>query len=314
MHPEIFLEQKDISPLIRILTQFALRDSDNDDRQKALTIAGIDSSFLNRLRFGIAPVQFANQLASDFRDYRISSNEPTYHPMLCLLNHLRDQAASYGFSDDYQDLLTQLIEQGQENFKAIAARNTVGRIESPLGTGIGTGFLVGDGLLLTCDHVLRKTNVRQAWVRFGCKDKYSCQNKQAYELNLKPVSHRSQADYALMRIEPLPNSKPIQPVKIQPVDESLNSGQAVRLIHHGEGKPVVISNVGQILQVGADYIDHNLSTAEGSSGAPIFNADWELIALHQGIPSNRRSGIKDAVRGIPIQSIWQQIAPHLDYP
>lgn len=313
MDPKIFLEQKDVLPLIRILTQFAVVVSD-DARRSDLTLAGIDSSFLNRLRFGMTPDQFAHQLANAFSDYSISSNEPTYHPMLCLLSFLRDQARSYNFSDDDQELLIQLIEQGQENFKAIAARNTVCRIESPLGTGIGTGVLVRHGLLLTCEHVFRKTNVRQAWVRFGCKDKYSCQSKPAFELDLKFVSHRSQSDYALLRIKPIPNSKPLQPIRIQPVDIPLNSGQAVRLIHHPLGQPAIISDVGQILQVGADYIDHNLPTAEGSSGAPIFNSNWDLIALHQGLPGNRWSNIKDSMRGIPIQSIWQQIAPHLDYP
>ena len=312
MNPEIFLEQKNVFPLIRILTQFAIRDSDAAARQTALINAEVDSSFLSTLHFGNGADQFANELVAEFRRCSISSDKPTYHPMLCLLSYLCDKARSYKFSDDDQDLLTQLIEHGQENFKALEARNIVGRIESPQGTSIGTGFLVGHGLLLTCDHVFRKTNVRQAWVRFGCKDKYSCQSKPAFELDLKFVSHRSQSDHALLRIKPLPNSKPLQPIKIQPMDLLVNSGQRIRLIHHPLGEPAVISDVGQILQVGADYIDHNLPTAEGSSGAPIFNSNWELIALHQGLLGNRWSNIKDSMRGIPIQSIWQQIEPHLD--
>jgi S1-C subfamily serine protease len=302
-----FLELNDRPPLIRVMTQFARRGSD-EDRRNALEVAGVDSGFLNQLHPGLAPDGFAQELVAKFGQYSISSNRPDYHPMLRLLDYLHDNTASYSFSDDDQDLLTRLIDQGEEKLKALAALNTVGRIESPLGTGIGSGVLIGQGILLTCDHVF--TDIRQAWVRFGCKDKNSCQTKPAFELDLKNfVSHRQQPDHAVLRIE---TSKPIPPVKIQPIDGSLNNGQPIRLIHHPLGQPAAISEVGQILQVGADYIDHNLKTDKGSSGAPIFNSKWELIAIHQGLPGIRRSGINGAVGGIPIRAFWPQIEPYLD--
>ncbi|MEH1926704.1 trypsin-like peptidase domain-containing protein [Nostoc sp.] len=79
------------------------------------------------------------------------------------------------------------------------------------------------------------------------------------------------------------------------------------MIHHPQGKPVIISDFGQITQVGEDYIDHNVKTDDGSSGAPIFNRQWELIAIHQGNPGIGRSVSPGSTGGIPIRAIWTQI-------
>ncbi|MEQ9484100.1 trypsin-like peptidase domain-containing protein [Coleofasciculus sp. F4-SAH-05] len=86
------------------------------------------------------------------------------------------------------------------------------------------------------------------------------------------------------------------------------------LIHHPRGQYVVVSGLGQIVQVGEDYIDHNVSTDEGSSGAPIFNRDWQLVAIHRGNLGIGRAGRSleaGTTSGVPLRAFWKHIQTSL---
>ncbi|OUL30970.1 trypsin [Nostoc sp. 106C] len=305
MNPEIFLEQQDITPLTMALNHFALKVPLASDRQNVLESAGIDSAFLSNLKWDTQSIHFANELVAKFKQYQISSNSLESHPMVKLLKYLSDLAIIYNFKDEDSKLFTRLVERGQENFKALAACNTVGRIESPIGNPIGTGVLITKNFLLTCNHIFTKSQVQKAWVRFNYKDGNYESEKNILQLDF--ISNNSRLDYALLKINAQTQQKAIF------IDKTsiLDSGQDVCIIHHPQGKSVIISEFGQITQVGEDYIDHNLKTDDGSSGAPIFNRQWELIAIHQGNPGIRRSVTPDSTGGIPIRAFWNQISQHL---
>ena len=165
MNPEIFLEQKDVSQLIKALNQFALKVSVASDRYNFLENAGIDSGFLSHLRFDTQSIIFAQELVTAFKKYSISKQSLDYHPMIKFLEYLRDLAPIYGLNDQSVEVFTELIEEGYENVKAIASRSAVGRIESPTGNPIGTGVLINNNFLLTCHHIFSKSQVQKAWVR-----------------------------------------------------------------------------------------------------------------------------------------------------
>lgn len=305
MNPEIFLEQSDVTPLIKALIPVFTRINGGSDRHSLLENADIDSAFIGNLRLDAQPNIFTLALVAAFKSYKISNQKNNYHPVINLLESLVGLAEIYGLSDEGLKLCDRLINQGKENFKALIVRNAVGRIESPQGTGIGTGVLVAKNLLLTCNHIFTKTRVQTAWIRFGYKsDSYGTED--AFELNLLNfVDKHPQLDYALIRLQSTPSVPPIRPVNV-----ILDSGQKIRLIHHPKGQPVVISGLGEIVQVGEDYIDHNLNTEEGSSGAPIFNDAWELVAIHRGNPGVARL-TQGTMEGKPISAFWNQIASHV---
>ncbi|MBH8577513.1 trypsin-like peptidase domain-containing protein [Nostocaceae cyanobacterium CENA369] len=306
MNPEIFLEQQDVTALIMALNHFALRVNVASDRQNFLESAGIDSAFLSNLKWDTQPISFANELVAKFKQYQISSQSLESHPMVKLLKHLSNFALIYNFQDQDVELFNQLVEKGQENFKALAASNTVGRIEFPIGKPIGTGVLITNNLLLTCNHIFSKSQVQKAWVRFGYKaGKYESE-KNVLELDI--ILNNSRFDYALLKINTQTQQKAIS---INP-NSVLDSGQKIRIIHHPQGNPLVISGLGEIIQVGEDYIDHNLKTDNGSSGAPIFNHQWELIAIHQGNVGISRNFELGSTGAIPIRSIWNQISSYLN--
>ncbi|KST69861.1 trypsin-like serine peptidase [Mastigocoleus testarum] len=174
------------------------------------------------------------------------------------------------------------------------------------GNAIGTGILIHNNLLLTCNHIFTKTQVKQAWARFDYKSESNNSKINLFELDINFITQSRQYDYALLQIK-----GKVQPKAIS-INENtiLDSGQEIRIIHHPRGNPVFISNLGQIMQVGEDYIDHNLKTDDGSSGAPILNNQWELVAIHQGNVGIGRNFEPGTTGAIPIRSIWSQISPH----
>ena len=303
MNPEIFLEASEVPPLIKALIPVFTRINVANNRRSLLENTNIDSAFIGNLRLDENPFNFTQDLIAAFRSYTISIHND-YHPQSNLLAYLVNFAEFYGLSDQNLKLFNRLITQGEENFKALTVRNAVGRIESPQNTGIGTGVLVAQNLLLTCNHIFTKTRVEKAWVTFGYKSD-SDSTQDIFELDLDFVIYHNHLDFALIRLQSNPSLKPIPPVNV-----GLDSGQKIRLIHHPMGQPVVISGLGQIVRVGPGYIDHNLNTDKGSSGAPIFNDAWELVAIHRGHPGVGRP-TKGTMEGKPISAIWDIIADHL---
>ncbi len=306
MKPEIFLDQRDVTPLIMALNNFALKVNVASDRQNFLESAGVDYAFLSNLRFDTSPNIFAQSLVSAFKNYQISHQNLNHHPLVNVLKSLCELESIYGLKYQDVELFTRLVEKGQENLKALAARNTVGRIESPIGNPIGTGVLITNDLLLTCNHIFSKSQVQKAWVRFGYKTGNYQSEKNVLELDI--ITNHSRLDYALLQIKAQTQHQAIF------LNESsiLDSGQKIRIIHHPQENPLVISDLGQIMQVGEDYIDHNLKTDRGSSGAPIFNRQWELIAIHQGNVGIGRSFEPGSTGGIPIRAIWNQISSYFN--
>ncbi|OYE05448.1 trypsin [Nostoc sp. 'Peltigera membranacea cyanobiont' 232] len=309
MKPEIFLDQNDVVCLENSLEKFFATRFDNAISWRSIfSSSGVEDSFIRPLIFISNPVEFSNRVVAKFKDYKVSNQRIDHHPIVKLLQYLLNRKESYEIEDQDIKLFTKLAERGWENLNALKARNTVCRIESPKGMGIATGVLVGKNLLLTCNHIFNKTQVRQAWIRFNYNADSSQLDNDLFELDMTFVSYNNRPDYALVKIKDNPEQQ-----KAIFINETsiLDSGQDIRIIHHPQGNPVIISDFGQITQVGEDYIDHNVKTDNGSSGAPIFNRQWELIAIHQGNPGIGRTVTPGSTGGIPIRAIWNQISPHL---
>ncbi|WP_414752674.1 trypsin-like peptidase domain-containing protein [Anabaena sp. CCY 9910] len=308
MNPEIFLEQENIVYLVESLEKlFAIKFDNSTNRRSLLSISGIEDSFTRNISFNGNPVEFTHILVDKFKHYKISNHRLNSHPMTSLLEYLINRKDSCELEDQDVELFTQLIERGRENLKAIKTRSSVCRIESPKGMGIGTGVMIAKNLILTCNHIFSKTQVRQAWVRFNYNADSRQLDKDLYELDMNFVSFSSRHDYALIKLK----ENPQQQIAVNS-EQILDSGQGIRIIHHPQGNPLIISDIGEIVQVGEDYIDHNLKTDNGSSGAPIFNRQWELIAIHQGNVGIGRNFEPGSTGGIPIRAIWNQISSYLN--
>ena len=312
MNPDIFLSQEDVHLLTQAFDALALEMATADDRRNLLINAGVHSGFSSKLNLNSSPYLFANQLVAQYREYRVSELRPIYHPMICLLEYLLQ---IHDLDDQTRTLFQKLVKQGQENFQGLAARKTVGRIEAPLDVALGTGVLIDQQLILTCKHVVEHVFTRKqehAWVRFVYKTgRYGIEMGKVFELDIKDIvcqgiSADAGQDYALIRIK----EKTKQP------GAHLFTGfphptQRIRLIHHPRGEPVQISDLGEVVVVGNEFIQHNIRTDFGSSGSPIFDQNWNMLAIHRGALDSSHTHALGVTEAVPLYSIWKNIQPHL---
>lgn len=307
MNPNLFLENgRETIGLQGAFIKVAKIGSEARDRIAVLNNAGID---IPSLKMNSDPVSFSQQLVAEFKQFCVSERSIEYHPMLRLIEYLQTtdmQFGLYRFDDQELDLFKGLLDKGKENLKALAARRCVGRIEDATESGIGTGILIKSDLLLTCNHIVSKSGVSKAWVRFGYKlrcDGLTTAEGHKFELDLDDiVEASSRPDFAVMRIKEAVGL-PVYDVASRPI----STNEAVRLIHYPGGKPVTVSDWGKVKQVGEDYIDHDVPTSEGSSGAPLLNRNWKLVAIHRGNPGVGRAVTAGTTEGLPVRTICDRI-------
>lgn len=181
---------------------------------------------------------------------------------------------------------------------AIAAKS-VCRLElKELGSGqveYATGFLVGNDLLLTNNHVLpSEDEARRARARFDMADDARNSELISHVFKLDPArffcTHAS-LDYTLVAVSPtgedgsllatFGNSVLISTPGKTIVSEHLN------IIQHpgGQAKQIAIRE-NHLVGEQEDFLLYETDTMHGSSGSPVFSDNWFVVAVHcSGVPN-----------------------------
>ena len=187
--------------------------------------------------------------------------------------------------------------------KALQINRSVGRIVTQLDSGrvsYGTGFLVCPRLLLTNNHVLRTADeAAQSKVEFDCQQNRSGQFMTVHRFVLQPASFfltDLALDFSLVAVEDESDEgKSLDDYGFCPLirtEGKIIIGEPINIIQHplGQVKQVVIRNnrLTNLLPVVAHY---EADTQPGSSGSPVFNDQWEVVALHHmGVPKKNSKG------------------------
>src|SRR5919202_1710354 len=76
-------------------------------------------------------------------------------------------------------------------------------------------------------------------------------------------------------------------------------GEYVNIIQHPGGEPKQLAlRENQLVDVLPDFLHYETDTAPGSSGSPVFNDQWEVVALHHsGVPRKDAAGNILAIGG-----------------
>ncbi len=146
----------------------------------------------------------------------------------------------------------------------------------------GTGFLIASDLLLTNHHVIESADLLpNALFRFNYEENFRGEAQEPHEHRAKSngIFHASKAlDYAVIQLEGEPGDEwgwlPLPPGEIR-------KGDRVNIIQHPNGQPKQISLQNNFVEyVGGDIVQYVTSTMPGSSGSPVLNDGWEVVALH----------------------------------
>jgi len=150
----------------------------------------------------------------------------------------------------------------------------------------GTGFRIGEDLILTNHHVLfdgdngdAPATAVEAW--FGFERTFAGLDLAPTVVICDPASIRGAADHdwAVVRTQgAMPADAPIIPlVGAEPV----RVDDRVYIIQHPSGAPKKIGMIHNVVRwVDDDVVQYLTDTEGGSSGAPVFNEQWGLVALH----------------------------------
>ncbi|MDP4193258.1 MAG: DNA/RNA non-specific endonuclease [Bacteroidota bacterium] len=195
--------------------------------------------------------------------------------------------------------------------KGLIAAHAVCRIcvaDSLEGTYYGTGFMIAPGLLMTNHHVISKVEeAANAIIEFGVERDQKGFPLPGIQFELKPdlgfiTSPESALDFSIIAVSDVSrdgNSKlsDFGFLRLIPDTSKVKVGNFVSLIEHPDGgvKYVAIRE-NKIVQIGSgnddamdNYLWYQSDTAPGSSGSPVFNDCWQVVAIHHsGVPESRR--------------------------
>jgi len=186
--------------------------------------------------------------------------------------------------------------------QAMFASRAVGRVVSMLSGGrvsYGTGFMVSPRLLLTNHHVLKSADVAvRSVIEFGYQRDRLGQPVAVRTFKLDPAAfflNDKDHDFALVAVDPGGTGQSLADFGWCPLikeEGKIVVGEPINIVQHpkGEMKQVIIreNRLVDLLELHAHY---EADTEPGSSGSPVFNNQWEVVALHHsGVPKRNAMG------------------------
>jgi serine protease Do len=182
--------------------------------------------------------------------------------------------------------------------------------------GLGSGFLIGDGLVLTNNHVVEIQDENGPRGKFRPMDEIKVVTDEsapggAREFKAKVIGNDPKADIALLRIE----GKDVGSLKYATLGDSdaIEVGDYVVAIGEPFGLQATVTtgiiSAKERSQFGgaySDYLQTDASINPGNSGGPLFNLKGEVVGINAAIIS----GANTIGFAIPI-AVVKQILPQL---
>ena len=195
----------------------------------------------------------------------------------------------------------------------ISIRSQSGQLQS-----YGTGFLVAPNLLLTNNHVLETAEAAMyAVAEFNYEDDVNFMPLEIISFRLDPEAlfiTDEALDFTLVAVEesnlhgiPLAG---FGYLPLLPKPGKILEGEYVTIIQHPNGGPKAITiRENEVKFISSDFVHYVSDTEPGSSGSPVFNDQWVVVALHHaGIPDPKDHGKWIANEGIRISSIIHHVS------
>jgi endonuclease G len=199
--------------------------------------------------------------------------------------------------------------------RGLKVSRTVGRIH--IGdargrvSGYGTGFLVSPRLMLTNNHVLSTpAEAATSRIEFNYQSGLDGSALPSVVFALDPGAFfltDEKLDYTLVAVKEVSlNDMPLSEFgfnRLDPAQGKILLGEYVNIIQHPNGEPKQLAlRENQIVDILDDYCHYLTDTAPGSSGSPVFNDQWEVVALHHmGVPKRNEDGELITVEG----TLWE---------
>lgn len=201
------------------------------------------------------------------------------------------------------------IQQG------ISTARSICRILTPY--GLGTGFLISPELIMTNNHVIPdKDCAARTTIEFNYQQDQdltilpTCR----YQLNEDTFFTNKDLDYTIAGI----TSEPQKPgladwgcVTLNPHADPVPGEHVIIIQHPNGGLKQIALTANQVVGLWDHRIHYTTDTMPGSSGAPVFNDAWQVIAIHHGggdLQVNAKGDRRYVNEGILISAIAKDAA------
>lgn len=188
---------------------------------------------------------------------------------------------------------------------ALTVSRSVGRVQIKSATGqtmgFGTGFMVSPRLLLTNNHVLGSAReAHNSRVEFNFQDDLAGRPLASVAFDPEPETFfvtDARLDYSLVAVAEGSRDGDAALGQFgwnRLIEEQGKAivGEYVNVVQHPNGEPKQLAlRENQIVDELEDFLHYETDTSPGSSGSPVFNDQWEVVALHHsGVPRRDEQG------------------------
>lgn len=152
-----------------------------------------------------------------------------------------------------------------------------------LGNGeFGTGFLIMDNVFVTNNHVIPNPDqATSATIEFNYQQAASGLDLEPALFDLDPDSGfatSAEDDWTLVRVKGDANAD-WGAIELREAD--LSKTERVNIIQHPAGGPKQLALYHNVVAyVGERRVQYLTDTLPGSSGSPVFDSRWQVVALH----------------------------------
>ena len=239
-----------------------------------------------------------------------------------LINEIEDEDRSSGLAEPLAAAAPSRYEEGK--FEKIIGNKSHLRMISWLEKGLqcstgvcrlvsdnclGTGFRIVNDLLITNNHVIANgTDADKFSAQFFFEERIDHTIKDVVTVRLDPRRFWTSSDLDLTIVGA--NFDAVgQPAisSLQISYEEVAVGDGVSIIQHPLGGPKQIAlTSNEIINIYDHRIQYITDTLPGSSGSPVFDASWKVIAIHHAGGHLLKNAAGDRVfanEGISVQAL-----------
>lgn len=187
---------------------------------------------------------------------------------------------------------------------------SVGRITVRTGGGggaYGTGFLISPRLLLTNNHVLQgPEQASRSYVEFNYQAGLDGLPLEPVAFALAPAElfvTDPELDFSVVAVQPQSAGGDALDrfgfLRLIEQEGKLVLGELVNVIQHPNGEPKQLAlRENEVVDLLELFVHYETDTSPGSSGSPVLNDQWEVVALHHsGVPKTDDTGAFLAIDG-----------------